>query len=157
MRKLLVLLVAAASLAALPAHADRGAAGYGSRAAPAGSGPGAAGHYGRGVHHGPVYRGSSGYHHYGAYRGGAYYPWAGLAVFGTIAALGIFAESTWPAYSAPYDAAAVVGGPTLFVEQQTGEGSPYPAGNWYYCVSSTLYYPYATACPEGWQAVAPTP
>lgn len=24
---------------------------------------------------------------------------------------------------------------------------------WYYCASSGLYYPYTSACPEGWQAV----
>ncbi len=32
---------------------------------------------------------------------------------------------------------------------------PQAAGNWYYCRSSGQYYPYTTACPEGWRAVAP--
>jgi len=27
---------------------------------------------------------------------------------------------------------------------------------WYYCNSARSYYPYVTACPEGWQAVAPS-
>ena len=159
MRKILILLVATASLAVLPSHADRGYSGQGSRAGPV---HGAPGHYGRGGYPGHGYpghgyRGPGGYHGSGAYHGGGYYPWAGLALFGAVAGLAILAESTRPYYSVPYDAASVVGGPTLFIEQQTGATSPYPAGNWYYCASSTLYYPYTTACPEGWQAVAPTP
>ncbi|MCL2636149.1 MAG: hypothetical protein FWD50_05915 [Betaproteobacteria bacterium] len=32
---------------------------------------------------------------------------------------------------------------------------PPPAGNWYYCRSSSQYYPYTNACPEGWQTVSP--
>ena len=27
---------------------------------------------------------------------------------------------------------------------------------WYYCASSRTYYPYVTACPEGWMQVVPT-
>jgi len=35
---------------------------------------------------------------------------------------------------------------------------PQPApdsGNWYFCGSSGVYYPYTRSCPEGWQAVSP--
>lgn len=29
--------------------------------------------------------------------------------------------------------------------------------NWYYCNSARNYYPYVTACPEGWRAMPPLP
>ena len=35
--------------------------------------------------------------------------------------------------------------------------TPAPATSyWYYCASSRTYYPYVTACPEGWMQVVPT-
>ena len=155
MRKFLVLFVAAAvSLAALPAHA--GAAYSGGHGAPAGQGsyraPG--GYHAPGGYPAQGYRGHGGYYG-GGYHGGGYYPWAGLALFSAFAGLAIVAESN-RYYADPYYGVPVYGGPTLFIEQQPN-ASPYPAGNWYYCNSSALYYPYTKACPEGWQAVAPNP
>ena len=32
---------------------------------------------------------------------------------------------------------------------------PQTPANWYYCNSARGYYPYVTACPEGWQSVPP--
>ena len=32
---------------------------------------------------------------------------------------------------------------------------PPESGNWYFCRSSGVYYPYTRSCPEGWQAVSP--
>ena len=148
MRKLLLLLVAALSLAALPAAAERAySGGRGSPGAPPGKGV----YYGQGGHghYDHSYRG--GYHGSGSYRSGGYYPWAGLALFSAIAGAAIIAESSrLPPPDPDY------GGPALFIERWP-EGSPYPAGNWYYCQSSALYYPYTKACPEGWQAVPPNP
>jgi hypothetical protein len=145
MRKFLILFVAAAfSLAALPAHADR--AYSGGHGAPSG----------QGSYRAPGGYPAQGYHGHGGYHGGGYYPWAGLALFSAFAGLAILAESNRPPYADPYYGAPVYGGPTLFIEQQPN-ASPYPAGNWYYCNSSALYYPYTKACPEGWQAVAPSP
>lgn len=142
MRKRLVLLVAAVfSLAALPAYADR--AYSGGRGSP-GAAPAKGGYHGHGIPPGHAYRG--GYH--GA---GGNYPWAGLALFTALAGLAIVAESSrLPPPDPDY------GGPALFIERWP-EASPYPAGNWYYCHTSALYYPYAKTCPAGWQAVSPNP
>ena len=152
MRKFLILLAAATSLAAIPAHAERGYSGSGGR----GVAPGPAPYQGHGGYPGRSYRGYGGYHG-GGYHGGGYYPWAGLALFSALAGLAILAETTPAPYVDPYYGGPIYGGPTLFIERQTENASPYPAGNWYYCASSALYYPYTRACPEGWQAVAPNP
>lgn len=71
---------------------------------------------------------------HGHNHGGA--PWAGLAVVGALTGLAIVAAHR-PAYVDPYPAAVYVP----------------PAGPAYYCQSSAMYYPYTTACPEGWLAV----
>jgi len=84
-------------------------------------------------------RGGYGYHH----GGGA--PWAGLAVVGAIAGLAIMAERNRPVYVDPY--------PVAVYSAPVRAGS----GDWYYCQSSAMYYPYTTACPEGWLAVPPRP
>lgn len=34
---------------------------------------------------------------------------------------------------------------------------PAPATVWYYCSSSSQYYPYVSTCPEGWQTVPAQP
>jgi hypothetical protein len=123
MRKLVIPLIAALTLATFPAHADRSYHGHGS---------------------------------YG-YRGGGD-PWAGLILFSAIAGLAILAESSRPAYVDPYYGAPTYGAPLVFIEQPPATGSSAnPAGYWYYCGSSFMYYPYAKVCPEGWQAVPASP
>ena len=99
-------------------------------------------------------RGGNGYH-----GGGGVSPWAGLAVFGALAGLAIMAESSRPVYVDPYNA-----GPAYAPQEVYSEGQPEagvlqanPAGAWYYCASSAMYYPYTKACPEGWQAVPAQP
>jgi len=44
-----------------------------------------------------------------------------------------------------------------YQEQGYEQQEPPPAQNWYYCNSSRNYYPYVSACPEGWQMVPATP
>lgn len=136
MRKYLIPLIAALTIAASPAHADRGAYGRGGQGAYGGHG------------------GHGGYHYHG---GG--YPWAGLALFGAIAGLAILAESSRPAYVDPYYGAPTYAAPLVFIEQQpqTAGASANPGGYWYYCGSSFMYYPYAKVCPEGWQPVPASP
>ena len=80
------------------------------------------------------WRGHGGYGHY---HGGGGAPWAGLAVVGALTGLAIVAAHNRPVYVNPYAAPAY---------------AP-PAGPAYYCQSSGMYYPYTTACPEGWLAV----
>ena len=99
-------------------------------------------------------RGGNGYH-----GGGGVSPWAGLAVFGALAGLAIMAESSRPVYVDPYNA-----GPAYAPQEVYIEGQPEarvlqanPAGAWYYCASSAMYYPYTKACPEGWQALPAQP
>ena len=132
MRKFVVPFIAAMALAALPAHADRG-------------------YYGRG---GNGYHGGSGYH-----GGGSVSPWAGLAIFGALAGLAIMAESSRPAYVDPYNAGPAYAPQEVYIEGPPEAGAPPtdPAGAWYYCGSSAMYYPYTKTCPEGWQAVPAHP
>jgi hypothetical protein len=40
-----------------------------------------------------------------------------------------------------------------YIEQ--GDASPEAERWWYYCESSTSYYPYVRECPAGWERVAP--
>jgi len=131
MRKLVIPLIVALTLATSPAHADRGYQGHG-------------GQGGYGGH---------------SYHGGGGDPWAGLLLFSAIAGLAILAESSRPAYVDPYLVAPSNAAPTVFIEQQNpaAEAPANPAGYWYYCPSSALYYPYARACPEGWQPVPAIP
>jgi hypothetical protein len=81
-----------------------------------------------------------GYGGYGHHHGGGA-PWAGLAVVGALTGLAIMAERNRPVYVDSYPAAVYPAPARLGSE------------NWYYCQSSAMYYPYTTACPEGWQAV----
>ena len=77
------------------------------------------------------WHGHGGY--YGHHHGGGV-PWAGLAVAGALTGLAIAA--TRPVYVEPYPTTAYV-----------------PPGRVsYFCQSSGMYYPYTTACPEGWVA-----
>src|SRR6185369_7122956 len=41
---------------------------------------------------------------------------------------------------------------TVYVQQQP---SQQPQNYWYYCQSSSRYYPYTKHCPEGWMEVVP--
>lgn len=45
--------------------------------------------------------------------------------------------------------------PVTYVEQ--GASAKEPGGWWYYCESSTSYYPYANECPDGWVRVPAEP
>lgn len=99
-------------------------------------------------------RGGNGYH-----GGGGVSPWAGLAVFGALAGLAIMAESSRPVYVDPYGAGPAYAPQEVYIEGQPEAGVPQanPAGAWYYCASSAMYYPYTKACPEGWRAVPAQP
>ena len=99
-------------------------------------------------------RGGNGYH-----GGGSVSPWAGLAVFGALAGLAIIAESSRPVYVDPYNSGPAYAPQGVYSEGQPEAGVPpaNPAGAWYYCGSSAMYYPYTKACPEGWQAVPAHP
>ena len=99
-------------------------------------------------------RGGNGYH-----GGGGVSPWAGLAVFGALAGLAIVAESSRPVYVDPYNAEPAYAPQGFYIEGQPEAGvtPASPAGAWYYCGSSAMYYPYTKACPEGWQAVPAHP
>ena len=104
--------------------------------------------------HGYYGRGDNGYH-----GGGGVSPWAGLAVFGALAGLAIMAESSRPVYVDPYNAGPAHAPQEVYIEGQPEAGvlQADPAGAWYYCASSTMYYPYTKACPEGWQALPAQP
>ncbi len=99
-------------------------------------------------------RGGNGYH-----GGGGVSPWAGLAVFGALAGLAIMAESSRPVYVDPYNAGPAYAPQEVYIEGQPEAGvlQANPAGAWYYCASSAMYYPYTKACPEGWQALPAQP
>jgi len=102
-----------------------------------------------------------GYYDHGGhgYYGGGVSPWAGLAVFVAIAGMAVVAESSRPVYVDPYHAAPVPAAQTVYIEAQPEASAPQanPAGTWYYCGSSAMYYPYTKACPQGWQAVPARP
>jgi hypothetical protein len=53
----------------------------------------------------------------------------------------------YPAYYHPQ--------PVTYIEQ--GVPQEEPVGWWYYCESSTSYYPYANECPDGWVRVPAEP
>ena len=53
----------------------------------------------------------------------------------------------YPAYYYPQ--------PVTYIEQGVPEEEP--VGWWYYCESSTSYYPYAKECPDGWVRVPAEP
>jgi hypothetical protein len=52
----------------------------------------------------------------------------------------------------------VVATPPMAAEAPPGPQAKAPqAANWYYCESAKAYYPYVTACKEGWKQVPATP
>ena len=75
--------------------------------------------------------------------------WAGVAIIGAIAGLAILADQSRPTYAST--------APTYIepaYQAPVNYAPPQPASSvWYYCQSSTMYYPYTKVCPEGWQAV----
>jgi hypothetical protein len=108
----------------------------------------------------PTAHADRGYDHggYGHLGGGS--GWAGLAIFGALTGLAIMAERTRPVYVDPYYVGPVYPQRPIYVEQQPAFNPPAPAnpaGAWYYCGSSAMYYPYTQACPEGWQTVPARP
>jgi len=46
--------------------------------------------------------------------------------------------------------------PGVVVAAPPAPPAPAPAQYWYYCPSAKAYYPYVSACPEGWTPVVPT-
>jgi hypothetical protein len=85
---------------------------------------------------------------------------AGLVIFGALTSMAIISEQQRrPVYVDPYYVAPAYSQPPVYIEQMPA--SPAPATNaqntWYYCASSSMYYPYTKACPEGWQAVPARP
>jgi hypothetical protein len=59
-----------------------------------------------------------------------------------------------PSYSYPAPAMA----PAVPYAQQTmPQAAPAPQQDWFYCPSSSAYYPYVRECPGGWQRVAAQP
>ncbi|MBL8468702.1 hypothetical protein [Methyloversatilis discipulorum] len=67
-----------------------------------------------------------------------------------------------PAY---YPPVVIERAPPVYVERDPQPVAPAPSmsppppppSTWYYCASADGYYPYVTACPEGWQSVAAQP
>jgi hypothetical protein len=55
----------------------------------------------------------------------------------------------------PYGAAYAMASPGYYIDQ--GNYPQSEQGWWYYCASAQRYYPYVSACPEGWQRVTPQP
>lgn len=127
MRKLIISVITALSLIALPAHADRG--------------------YDHGDHWGHGHRGGG--------NDGAV--WAGLAIFGALAGLAIMAERSAPVQAAPVYVEPVYAEPVYAAPPAYAAPAPAVTENWYYCQSSAMYYPYTNACPEGWQVLPARP
>lgn len=82
-------------------------------------------------------------HHRGGGGGGA--GWVAPLLFLGLAGAAISAAATPP--------------PVTYVQPPLVQPAPpqAPTGTWYYCASASMYYPYTQHCPEGWQAVRPSP
>jgi len=57
-----------------------------------------------------------------------------------------------PYYYYPYPVVYPVQ-PITYIEQGGAPAEVEPAGWWYYCETSTSYYPYVKECPAGWERV----
>lgn len=127
MQKLTIAIVAALSLVAAPAYADRG-----------------------------YHRGYRGHHHSSgnsAWAGVAVIgALAGMAIMAE-RSRPVYVEPyryyEQPVYQAP---ARVYAAPPVYVA-----APPATVNVWYFCQSSAMYYPYTEACPEGWQTVPAGP
>jgi len=133
----------------------------------AGHGGGFGGGHGGGFSggHGQMsHEGRGGWHNGGGYRGGygrGYYgglyvdPWMFDYPWGFN-----FAYPGFAGYVG-YPADAVESGNVIYVQQQPAaqiEGRQgEQSGDWYYCPSSSGYYPYVRSCAVAWQRVPPTP
>jgi hypothetical protein len=62
---------------------------------------------------------------------------------------------------APPAVAVVPQEPRVYIERDEAQApAAAPQGNgqwWYWCASSSAYYPYVSTCSEGWQRVPPQP
>jgi hypothetical protein len=96
------------------------------------------------------------YRHHGHYDDHYRSHWGGNAALLTIAGVAIGATA-YNYYAPP----PVYYQPTprvIYTPPYVAPVAPPPAvASWYYCASSGQYYPYVRHCPEGWQAVMPTP
>lgn len=72
----------------------------------------------------------------------------------------------YPPYYPPYSYSPLVieqTSPPIYIEkgdvsqEAAPSQSPSQTDWWYYCAEAKAYYPYAKACPSGWQRVAPQP
>jgi len=92
------------------------------------------------------------HHAYGHHGGGS--GLAGLVLFGALTSMAIMSEQQRrPVYVDPYYVAPAYSQPPVYIEQMPTNTQ----NTWYYCASSSMYYPYTKACPEGWQAVPARP
>lgn len=123
------------------------------------------GGYRGGGYHGGGYHGGGYYG--GGYRGGYY---GGPRVtFGFYGGPGWWGPGYWgPGYWGPgygygypyvYGAAPVVvpAEPRVYIESDGTSGTVGQQQWWYWCQSAKGYYPYVSACSEGWQRVPPQP
>jgi hypothetical protein len=65
----------------------------------------------------------------------------------------------YPYYPAPFVTQVA---PPVYIEQYPvqqpqAQMASAPPSSWYFCQSSSNYYPYVQECPEGWQLVSPQP
>lgn len=100
--------------------------------------------------------------HYGGYWGG---PRISLGFYGP----GYWGPGYWggyPGYGYGYGygyaappVVVVPSEPRIYVERDAPAAAPSagPQQWWYWCASAKGYYPYVSACSEGWQRVAPQP
>ena len=116
---------------------------------------------------GGYYRGGG---HYGGHYGGYYRGYYG----GPRVTFGFYGPGWWgpgywgPGYWGPgygygygygYAPPVVVvpSEPRVYVEQNAPAATEGQQQWWYWCPSAKGYYPYVSACSEGWQRVAPQP
>jgi hypothetical protein len=114
-----------------------------------------AGHSGGHGHHHGHYRARTSV---GVYFGPAWYPYYYYPPYPAY----YYPSYYYPPNYYPYYYPPVASAPTTYIEKGAsdsggGSGNSLQSGYWYYCGSSSAYYPYVKECPDGWQQVAPTP
>jgi len=101
---------------------------------------------------------------HGYYRGGYYGPRVTFGFYGP----GFWGPGYWrpgywgPGYGYGYGYAAppvvvVPSEPRVYVERDAPAAPATQGQWWYWCQSANGYYPYVSACSEGWQRVSPQP